>query len=295
MTALTPEIAADVVATCREGADEIVACLTRALDGEFVGVTIEETTTYDAAQPPANFDGAGLAIVFKFGETAAVALLPEASGLLPAWYAEPDPTGKSKLNTLAQELSMLLFPASLAADSFEAHHVDQLATVLARAEAATGATLVPLSLKRGEVQGQLSFLWPIAKSAELLAKPAVPTEPATKPASEKPAAAAQPAEPEATDGFANLPKHTRSLFKVQVPVSVMLATQKQSVHDIISLVPGAIIKFDKSCDEPLELMVGDQRIAAGEVVKVGDKFGLRIREMIQPQERFIAVKASFPA
>jgi flagellar motor switch protein FliN/FliY len=77
-----------------------------------------------------------------------------------------------------------------------------------------------------------------------------------------------------------------------VPVSVNLASQKQSVQDILELVPGSIIKFDKSCDELSDLMVGDQPIAAGEVVKVGDKFGLRIRDMFQPQEQLVAIKAT---
>lgn len=55
--------------------------------------------------------------------------------------------------------------------------------------------------------------------------------------------------------------------------------------------PGAIIKFEKSCDELLDLAVCDQLIAAGEVVKVGDKFGLRIRNMTKPEEQFITIKA----
>ena len=64
------------------------------------------------------------------------------------------------------------------------------------------------------------------------------------------------------------------------------------MQEIIELVPGSIIKFDKSCDELLELVVGDQAIAEGEVVKVGDKFGLRVQNMILPQERFIAIKTT---
>ena len=42
----------------------------------------------------------------------------------------------------------------------------------------------------------------------------------------------------------------------------------------LKLVPGAIIKFDKTCDQPLELCIGDQPIATVEVVKNGEKIGL---------------------
>jgi flagellar motor switch protein FliN/FliY len=66
-------------------------------------------------------------------------------------------------------------------------------------------------------------------------------------------------------------------LKIDVPVTVTLAAQRKPIHEILELGPGTIVKFDKTCDEPLELMVGERVIATGEVVKVGDKFGLRVR------------------
>jgi len=293
MAALTPEIVGDVVATCRESAEEIVATLTRAFDSQLIGVTIEEATTYNAEQPPEGFQGAGLAIVFRFAEASAVAVLPESSGMLPDWYRAPDATGKSQLSTLAQELSMLLLPASLAADEYHVAPLDELAPTLARAELATEASLVPLKLRAGEKEGQLSLLWPLTKHDELLPPKVAPeVQPAAAPKVE-PAAASPAASPasEFDDELTHLPRYARSFLKVNVPVSVNLASQKLAVQEILDLVPGAIVKFDKSCEDPLELSVCDQPIAAGEVVKVGDKFGLRIRSMILPQEQFIAIKA----
>jgi flagellar motor switch protein FliN len=40
----------------------------------------------------------------------------------------------------------------------------------------------------------------------------------------------------------------------------------------------------------LELEAGNCKIAAGEAVKVGDKFGLRIASIVPPDERFVAIK-----
>jgi flagellar motor switch protein FliN/FliY len=76
--------------------------------------------------------------------------------------------------------------------------------------------------------------------------------------------------------LATLPSHVRRLLKINVPVTVTLATQRKPIQEILELGPGSIVKFDKTCDEPLELMVGERVIATGEVVKVGDKFGLRV-------------------
>jgi flagellar motor switch protein FliN/FliY len=76
--------------------------------------------------------------------------------------------------------------------------------------------------------------------------------------------------------LARLPKHARGLLQIRVPVTVTLAAQRKPIQEILELGPGTIVKFDKTCNEPLDLMVGDRVIATGEVIKVGDKFGLRV-------------------
>jgi flagellar motor switch protein FliN len=78
-----------------------------------------------------------------------------------------------------------------------------------------------------------------------------------------------------------LPTYARGLLQIRVPVRVTLASQRKSIQEIIELGPGSIVKFDKTCDEPLELCVGDRPIAHGEVVKVGDKFGLKISGLVK--------------
>jgi flagellar motor switch/type III secretory pathway protein FliN len=290
MVELTSEIVGEVIAACRSGADEIVASLSRALDDQFMGVTIGEAATYDSLLPPEGFNGPGLAVVLQFGKVGAVAMLPESSGLLPNWYASPDATGRSQLSTLAQELGMLLMPAALMAEEFHAIRVSKLAGALASSIPAEGAALVPLTLKSGDKQGQMSMIWPLAKPRELLTQSAADHDAEAKTGKNNEQSEAI-VDLEGPD-FSNLPPYTQSLFKIRVPVSVNLASHKQSVQEIIELVPGSIIRFDKSCDEMLELVVGDQPIAEGEVVKVGDKFGLRVENMILPQERFIAIQTT---
>jgi flagellar motor switch/type III secretory pathway protein FliN len=89
--------------------------------------------------------------------------------------------------------------------------------------------------------------------------------------------------------LSKLPDYTRSLLWIRVPVVVTLAGNRQPLHRIVELGPGSIIQFEKSCEEMLDLSVGDHLIASGEAVKVGDKFGLRITSIILPEERFRAV------
>ena len=80
----------------------------------------------------------------------------------------------------------------------------------------------------------------------------------------------------------DLPPYTRSLLRIKVPVAVTLAQKRQTLSRIVESGPGSIIWFNKSCQEMLDLEVGNQAIACGEAVKVGDKFGLRITAMVRP-------------
>ena len=79
----------------------------------------------------------------------------------------------------------------------------------------------------------------------------------------------------------------KSLLRIEANVAVTLAHQKIPVERILQFFPGVMIQFDKPCDKPISLEIDGKTIAEGEVVKVGDKFGLRITEIINREERWI--------
>ncbi len=92
------------------------------------------------------------------------------------------------------------------------------------------------------------------------------------------------------DSTPSLPGYTQSLLRISVPVMVTLAEKRQPLSQVLELSPGAIIQFDKSCEEMLDLSVAGLKVAAGEAVKVGDKFGLKITSVVLPEERFDTVR-----
>jgi flagellar motor switch protein FliN/FliY len=69
------------------------------------------------------------------------------------------------------------------------------------------------------------------------------------------------------------------IMKLEVPVIVKLAERKLPVAEVLRLGVGSIIEFVKSNDEPLQLMINNRTIAVGEAVKVGENFGLRIKQV----------------
>ncbi|HEV2295133.1 MAG TPA: FliM/FliN family flagellar motor switch protein [Tepidisphaeraceae bacterium] len=66
------------------------------------------------------------------------------------------------------------------------------------------------------------------------------------------------------------------ILRLDVPVIVKLADRKLNMSEVMRLGVGAIIEFFKASDEPLELLINNKVIGAGEAVKVGENFGLRI-------------------
>ncbi len=94
---------------------------------------------------------------------------------------------------------------------------------------------------------------------------------------------------ELDDRWNQLPGYIRSLLKIQVTLAVKLAQKRLSLGQILELAPGSMVQFDHRYDEPVRLMIGDHAIAEGEVVKVGDRFGIRLSSIVLPAERFARV------
>lgn len=299
MSELTAELADPALEACRTNAGEIAEAIGRVLEAE-TAVEVGEKAAWPAESPPEGFDGPALAVLFTCGDAGAVAVLPALSGLVPEWAESPDATGESRLSTLAQELGMLLLPETVMADAFDARVAPNAAEAIAAGEPADDAVGLTLKITVGEATGVLTLVLPLGAPAAVLGKtneaasesPSEAAEPAAEGAGPQPAAAAPvaPIQRSVTD-FQDLPVYSRSLLKVPVDVTVCLASKQQSVDEIVHLGPGAIISFEKSCEDPVEVTVGDQTVATGEVVKVGEHFGVRIDAMVLPAERFHAAQA----
>ncbi len=285
MSELTSELIDDVLALCGQNAARIAEVLSRVLDVE-VSVTVGGAGVYDQQAPPEGYDAGGLAIAMQVADVAMVALLPESSRLLPAWAREADSPHRDKLDELAEQLAQLAMPASMSASGFSAAWVDNLSESLTNAEVRDGASMVPLVLEAAGEKALLSLVWPCEQPAKLL-----PTRESKQPES-KPTDGPAPAESKKPipKRLEELPPYAKHLLKISVPVSVRLVTKKVSVKEVLELGPGAMVSFEKSCDGPLELTVGNQVVAEGAAVKVGERFGLQIEKMTLPGEHFWPVR-----
>ncbi|MEM6687780.1 MAG: FliM/FliN family flagellar motor C-terminal domain-containing protein [Planctomycetota bacterium] len=73
--------------------------------------------------------------------------------------------------------------------------------------------------------------------------------------------------------------YKNGVLQISTPLSVRLAEKRMSLGDLVRLVPGAMITFDERYDQPLTLRAGDSVIGTGETIKIGDKFGMRIKQI----------------
>ena len=58
----------------------------------------------------------------------------------------------------------------------------------------------------------------------------------------------------------------------------------------MKLSSGSIVELSRSVSEPVELIVNNCVIARGEVVVIEGNYGIRIDEIISPQERLRTLK-----
>jgi flagellar motor switch protein FliN/FliY len=52
-----------------------------------------------------------------------------------------------------------------------------------------------------------------------------------------------------------------------------------------ALGPGSVIDLGRSLDDPVDVLVGNQLVARGEVVIVGVNYGVRITDVMNPEHR----------
>jgi flagellar motor switch protein FliN/FliY len=75
------------------------------------------------------------------------------------------------------------------------------------------------------------------------------------------------------------------LMDVFMEMTVELGRTKKLIKEILTMGEGTIIELDKLAGEPVDILVNHKLIAKGEVVVIDENFGVRVTEIVSPQER----------
>ena len=76
-------------------------------------------------------------------------------------------------------------------------------------------------------------------------------------------------------------------FIENVPLIVIVEIGRtvMEVQNVLNLKEGSMVVFEKIVGEPMDIVVGEQLMARGEIVVVNERYGVRISEVTRPDEK----------
>lgn len=98
---------------------------------------------------------------------------------------------------------------------------------------------------------------------------------------------------EAADGVAAIastvrpdePKTLDVILDVTLAVTIEVGRTRMTIQDLLQLGQGSVVELEKLAGEPLDVFINGKKVATGEAVIVNEKFGVRLKTIISPEER----------
>lgn len=80
-------------------------------------------------------------------------------------------------------------------------------------------------------------------------------------------------------------KNINLIMDVRLPIRVRIGNKKMLLKDVLTMDIGSVVELNQLANDPLEILIGDKRVAYGEVVIVDGNFGVQITEIGTKKER----------
>jgi flagellar motor switch protein FliN len=266
---LTEQNVEAILERCQENLAALAESLNQCFD---LSVQLEagESGCWLPDEAAAEFQGPGAVAVIAVGDQGFGVIIPR--GLpLPDWYTNPSDSEKSRLDTLAMEWGLNMLPDDLEAGQTATFAVTSGTMAIVRMQPEDWAATFDLVIRNpdGSSTATLKLVWPLA--APVFEEDAPPPIPRETQRAEPALHAVAPADhPVGRIG---------RLSGVPVKISVLLAEKRIPLGQMLSITPGALITFNKSCEDLLDLYVNNSLYCRGEAVKIGENFGLKINQV----------------
>lgn len=75
------------------------------------------------------------------------------------------------------------------------------------------------------------------------------------------------------------------ILEVPMVLHVELGSKRMRVSELLSVAVGTVIELDTAAGTPLGIFANHTLIAQGEAVVVGERYGIRVTDIISPAER----------
>ncbi len=76
------------------------------------------------------------------------------------------------------------------------------------------------------------------------------------------------------------PRSINFLLDIPLELTVEVGRRAMTMGELIDLMPGTVVELDRPAGGQLDIMANGKLIAKGEAVVVGDRYGVRILEII---------------
>lgn len=86
-------------------------------------------------------------------------------------------------------------------------------------------------------------------------------------------------------GDGALAANFRLLQDVDVKLTVEIGSTQLTLRELLALGESSVIELDRQANELLDVFVNGTLIGRGEVVTVGERFGVRMTELVNPDKR----------
>ena len=88
-----------------------------------------------------------------------------------------------------------------------------------------------------------------------------------------------------SDGSTKTKIDSDVLQNIAVTLSLEVGRTALKIRDIMSLSQGSVVELNKLAGEPLDLLVNNTRVAQGEVLLVGERYGVKLTNVVPASER----------
>ncbi len=78
---------------------------------------------------------------------------------------------------------------------------------------------------------------------------------------------------------------------IPVQLSVELGRARITIRELLQLSQGSVVELSNLAGEPMDILINGFLIAQGEVVVVGDHYGVRLTDIVTPSERLSRLSA----
>jgi flagellar motor switch protein FliN/FliY len=75
------------------------------------------------------------------------------------------------------------------------------------------------------------------------------------------------------------------LQDVEVEITLEIGRRRLRIADVLRLASGQTLELSKSAGEPLDIFVNGRLLGRGEAIVMGDRYGVRITEIVAPTPR----------